>query len=280
MAKDAVDKAVEVAGLSDERGCQTDGFFLDGGEGWSPTLFIRLIQDYGFDIDVAKNLANTYGDKAPEVAKLASLTGRRWPVSGLRLSHEFPYIEAEVKYAIREYACTAIDVLARRTRLAFLNVQAAHEALPRIVDIMAAELGWDKNRTKHELTRAHAFLETMGYKARTEVRNVDINLSYQEAKEYARIFKQFDKDKDGHISIHDLRKALHEMGASVSEEELRELIAEVDINQNATIEEEEFLQMMSALKTGEIANSRMASIVERKREREQKISVDRSGGGL
>ena len=43
---------VQVAGLSDERGCQTDGFFLDGGEGWSPTLFIRLIQDYGFDIDV------------------------------------------------------------------------------------------------------------------------------------------------------------------------------------------------------------------------------------
>ena len=41
-----------------------------------------------------------------------------------------------------------------------------------------------------------------------------------------------------------------------------------------------FLQMMSALKTGEIAHSRMASIVERKREKEQKISVDRSGGGL
>ena len=33
------------------------------------------------------------------------------------------------------------------------------------------------------------------------------------------------------------------MGASVTEDELRELIAEVDINQNATIEEEEFLQV-------------------------------------
>jgi glycerol-3-phosphate dehydrogenase len=280
MAKDAVDKAVEVGGLGDDRGCLTDGFFLVGAGGWSPTLFIRLIQDYGFDIDVAKNLANTYGDQAPEVAKLAALTGRRWPVVGLRLSQEFPYIEAEVKYAVREYACTAIDVLARRTRLAFLNVQAAHEALPRIVEIMAAELGWDKNRKKHELERAQVFLETMGYKARTEVRDVNIDLSYQEAKEYGKIFRQFDKDRDGHISIHDLRKALHEMGASVTEEELRELISEVDINQNATIEEEEFLKMMSALKTGEVANSRMASIVQRKRENERKISVDRSGGGL
>ena len=66
---------------------------------------------------------------------------------GQRLSQEFPYIEAEVKYAIKEYASTAVDVLARRTRLAFLNVQAAHEALPRIVDLMASELGWD-NKTK------------------------------------------------------------------------------------------------------------------------------------
>ena len=43
---------MQVAGLTDEKGCMTDGFFLVGGEGWSPTLFIRLIQDYGFDIDV------------------------------------------------------------------------------------------------------------------------------------------------------------------------------------------------------------------------------------
>ena len=70
------------------------------------------------------------------------------PSPGHRLSQEFPYIEAEVKYAIKEYACTVIDVLARRTRLAFLNVQAAHEALPRIIEIMSAELGWDKNRKK------------------------------------------------------------------------------------------------------------------------------------
>ena len=94
------------------------------------------------------------------MAKLASLTGRRWPVVGIRLSQEFPYIEAEVKYAITEYACTVIDVLARRTRLAFLNVQAADEALPRIVEIMGAELGWDKSRKK---VREGQVRETMKY---------------------------------------------------------------------------------------------------------------------
>lgn len=39
----------------------------------------------------------------------------------------------------------------------------------------------------------------------------------------------------------DLRKALEEIGQNVSEAQLRELIAEVDVNQNSTIEEEEFL---------------------------------------
>lgn len=47
-----------------------------------------------------------------------------------------------------EYACTAVDVIARRLRLAFLNVQAAEEALPVIVDIMAEELHWSKAEKK------------------------------------------------------------------------------------------------------------------------------------
>lgn len=53
-----------------------------------------------------------------------------------------------MRYAVREYACTAVDVIARRLRLAFLNVQAAEEALPEIVQIMAEELCWNKNEQK------------------------------------------------------------------------------------------------------------------------------------
>lgn len=53
-----------------------------------------------------------------------------------------------MKYAVREYACRAIDIIARRTRLAFCNVHATQEALPKIIDIMAQELGWDETRKK------------------------------------------------------------------------------------------------------------------------------------
>ena len=71
-------------------------------------------------------------------------TGKKWPRYGVPLAANYPYIEAEVRFACKEYACTIEDILSRRTRLAFLNSEAAMEALPRVADIMAEELGWSK----------------------------------------------------------------------------------------------------------------------------------------
>lgn len=107
-------------------------------------MYIRLVQDFGLECEVAQHMAQSYGDRAFAVAKMAQLTGKRWPIIGKKIHPEFPYIDAEIRYGIREYACTAIDMIARRLRLSFLNVQAAQEALPVIVDIMAEELGWSK----------------------------------------------------------------------------------------------------------------------------------------
>ena len=98
---------------------------------------------------MAKHLSHSYGSNACDVVKHAALTGKRWPLIGRRLSVEFPYIEAEIKYSItNEYACTVIDFLAYRTRLAFQNVHIADELVPRIADVMAKELGWTKARKK------------------------------------------------------------------------------------------------------------------------------------
>lgn len=54
----------------------------------------------------------------------------------------------QVRYAVKEYAATAVDVIARRTRLAFLNAQASVEALDTVVDIMAEELKWSPAEKK------------------------------------------------------------------------------------------------------------------------------------
>lgn len=89
------------------------------------------------------------------MAKLASITGSRWPVVGKRLVEQFPYIEAEIQYAVKEYAYTIVDILARRTRLAFLNAEAAADAIPKIADIMARELKW--SRAKKEVSEIKCF---------------------------------------------------------------------------------------------------------------------------
>lgn len=143
--------------------CQTHSVRLAGAHGFSKTLFINLIQHYGIETEVAKHLTNSYGDRAWTVAALCDPTESRFPIRGTRLSALYPYVDGEVRYAVRhEYAQTAVDVVARRTRLAFLNAQATLEALPKVIDLMASELGWSKARQEEEWKEAVSYLGSMG----------------------------------------------------------------------------------------------------------------------
>ncbi|KAE8366664.1 FAD dependent oxidoreductase-domain-containing protein [Aspergillus caelatus] len=143
--------------------CQTHQVRLIGAHGYSKTLFINLIQHFGLETDVAQHLTQSYGDRAWQVAALSSPTNARFPVRGQRISTLYPFIDGEVRYAVRhEYAQTAVDVIARRTRLAFLNAEAALEALPSIIDLMSEELSWDNKRKDLEWKESVGFLASMG----------------------------------------------------------------------------------------------------------------------
>lgn len=285
MAEDTVNKAVQLHNLN-ATPSRTVGLFLQGGQDWSPTLYIRLVQDYGLESEVAQHLAKTYGDKAFDVAKMASVTGKRWPVVGVRLVSEFPYIEAEVKYGIKEYACTAVDMISRRTRLAFLNVQAAEEALPKIVDIMGRELNWSELRKQEELEIATRFLYyEMGYKSRTEqlTDSTEISLLPPDIDRYKKRFHMFDEDEKGFITIVDVQRVLESINVQMDEDTLHEILCEVDLNKNGQVELHEFLQLMSAVHTGRVSGSRLAILMktaEENLDRRVPIPVDRSCGGL
>ena len=156
--------------------CQTHQVRLIGAHGFSKTLFINLIQHFGVETEVAKHLTESYGDRSWTVAALSAPTEQRFPVRGIRISSLYPFIDGEVRYAVRhEYAQTAVDVIARRTRLAFLNAQAALEALPKVIDIMAEELNWDKKRRDLEWRDSVQFLGSMGLaKSRLNVTREDV----------------------------------------------------------------------------------------------------------
>ncbi|TFK26905.1 DAO-domain-containing protein [Coprinopsis marcescibilis] len=171
MAEETVDAAITAFDLERKRGCVSEGVRLVGSEGWSRTMFVGLIQMYGLETEVARHLSDNYGDRAWSVCELAVPTGERWPVHGKRIAAQYPYIEAEVRYAVRnEYAQTAIDVLARRTRLSFLNARAAYDAIPRVVEIMGEECGWGAERRRREVEGAVKFLRgSMGLVATSKV---------------------------------------------------------------------------------------------------------------
>ncbi|ERT00920.1 hypothetical protein HMPREF1624_02154 [Sporothrix schenckii ATCC 58251] len=181
MAQDAVDDAIRAFHLTPARGvaleaigatttsftpaattgaCVTKSIPLIGAHGFSPALPAQLAEVYpSVDADVVQHLAANYGDRAWTILASESAAASPSP----RLIPSFPITEAEIRYGVRnESACTAVDVLARRTRLAFVDVQAAREALPRVISILGDELKWSDAVRAREFEQSVAYLKSMG----------------------------------------------------------------------------------------------------------------------
>jgi glycerol-3-phosphate dehydrogenase len=146
MALDTVDQALSRFNLAAPKPtCQTEHLPVIGGSAYNEKGDLELIEKYAFDADVASHLNLTYGDQAVKVCELAK------EGYGERLVDNHPSLEAEALYAVRyEMAERVIDVLARRTPLALLDTEAARQAVPKVMEIMAKELGWDKQRCDEE----------------------------------------------------------------------------------------------------------------------------------
>ena len=124
MAKDVIDKAIESSTLL-KKSCITHDLKIHG---WlNETDKYNPLHYYGADLKLVKKLYLENGN---------------WH----KLLHpSFPYTQACVIWAVRnEMAITAEDVLARRTRMLFLDAKAAIETAPHVAELMAAELNKEK----------------------------------------------------------------------------------------------------------------------------------------
>jgi glycerol-3-phosphate dehydrogenase len=149
MAQDVVDIAVKTGDLSPNNPSKTKDLKLVGAKFYKESLADELLAQ-NIEPDIAKHLAQSYGDQAFLVLEIKKPE---------RLLKGYPYILAEVIYAVRyEYAQHAIDVLARRMRLAFLDTHAARISLPTVVSLMAKELLWDHARVNEELKMGEEYL--------------------------------------------------------------------------------------------------------------------------
>ncbi|KAL7794469.1 FAD dependent oxidoreductase domain-containing protein [Trichoderma ceciliae] len=174
MAEDAVDEAIKtfdlapsaialpdisgagLPGLQTTGRCLTRNVLLLGAHGYSTSLASQLMEVHHVDADVAQHLARNYGDRAWAVLSASNS-------AATRLIPTLPFIEAEIRHGVRsEAACTAADLISRRTRLAFLDVENALRALPRVIDVMGEELKWSSERKQHEWKEAISFFKSMG----------------------------------------------------------------------------------------------------------------------
>jgi len=175
MAQDAIDKALELnKDLKPSQPCTTLTTKLIGSDRSGlvcdqkfDRVTIALREEFGMDKPCAEHLRSNYGTRALALAQLAKSEPDLYFKVGdtifyKRLSNKHALLDAEVVFACRqEMACTAVDVLARRTRMSFLDAQAAMEALPRVLQLMAKELSWSKARVAKEEKDAKYFLESM-----------------------------------------------------------------------------------------------------------------------
>eukprot|EP00382_Lankesteria_abbotti_P011321 CAMPEP_0113850152 /NCGR_PEP_ID=MMETSP0372-20130328/3656_1 /TAXON_ID=340204 /ORGANISM="Lankesteria abbotti" /LENGTH=185 /DNA_ID=CAMNT_0000820279 /DNA_START=237 /DNA_END=794 /DNA_ORIENTATION=- /assembly_acc=CAM_ASM_000359 len=152
MAQDAVDKVLEVHGkkfgktqkprtkfmlmadaIDSSKQHKTEEINSVGGR-----LPAKLMHDFGISIDTARHLVSNYGFRAIELCKTGYEMGTLTP-----LVEGHPFQRAEILYGIRhEMARTPLDVLARRMRVAFVDVDAATSVLSDVVGTMATELKW------------------------------------------------------------------------------------------------------------------------------------------
>ena len=109
MAQHAIDKAVAVSGLT-ASSCKT-----------------KKLAIHGCKKNDENNHLSIYGTDAVEINKLAE----EKPGLSEKIHPAYPYTKAEVVFCIKnEMAMTVEDILARRTRLLFLDATAAMQAAP------------------------------------------------------------------------------------------------------------------------------------------------------
>lgn len=133
MGQDTIDRAMVVAGLPTTES-RTANLPLHGAEASATEPASEWERVYGSDL-----------------AALHALSADRPELDAL-LHPRLPFRMREVVWAVQhELARTTEDVLARRTRALFLDARAALEAAPAVAELLAKELGRNKEETDRDL---------------------------------------------------------------------------------------------------------------------------------
>jgi glycerol-3-phosphate dehydrogenase len=131
MAEDVLEIAIPKAGLPD-RECRTRDLHIHGYK--KETNFNKPLYYYGADEEAIRSIAGS--DKT----------------LGEQIHPAFPFIKAEILWAVRHEMCMKVeDFLSRRTRALLLDAKAAIESAPLVAELIAKELSKDEAWVKNEI---------------------------------------------------------------------------------------------------------------------------------
>ncbi|MDL1913724.1 MAG: glycerol-3-phosphate dehydrogenase/oxidase [Bergeyella sp.] len=146
MAEDTVNKAIKIHKLP-KKECKTDNLSIHGS--------IKVPEVH------KNNSLYFYGSDATFILELE----KNNPGYAEKIHPRYDFTVAEIIWSVRnEMAETVEDILARRTRLLFLDAKAAIECASRVAEIMAKEKSYDENwvskQTENFITLATGYLLT------------------------------------------------------------------------------------------------------------------------
>ena len=111
-------------------------------------------------LPLLNHLARNYGVRSLDIIDMI----KEKPKLVERVHPGFEVTKAEVVYQIKnEMVVSVFDLLLRRSRLAFLDKQAATEALPILLDLLGNENGWDDDMKRNNLKESRTIFEKMDF---------------------------------------------------------------------------------------------------------------------
>lgn len=173
MSAEVVDAIIKDGNFTHATPIVTESISLHGNDEYNPKFVESLKKDFEIENDIAFHINEAYGDQSYYVLELGKKTNslhRLVSKSSNENERIYPYLEAEVIYAIRnEYALHPIDFLERRIRLSMIDSQVAQEALTKVAKLFANELNWSQDKLDKELTIAKESLQ-ISLEAKKQVR--------------------------------------------------------------------------------------------------------------
>ncbi len=152
--------------LGERRPCRTAARPLPGGalpwsarEHWEEGAawqkqVAATAEAHAVDIEVARHLVRRHGTRAQQILSLAAET----PRGTERLCAHLPYVEAELRFALREEMALCLsDWFFRRSRTAYHPCHGL-ETLDRVAAVYAEELGWSDGERQAEIARVRPLL--------------------------------------------------------------------------------------------------------------------------